>query len=116
MIRKDNERISGRKPAPFGGSGEVTITCLLNNPEEMEGKGRAFNHITVYPGSEIGYHVHHGDAETYYILSGSGLYNDNGTEVQISAGDVAYCAAEEGHGLKNNTDQPLEMIALILYA
>ena len=37
MIRKDNERISGRKPAPFGGTGEVTITCLLNNPEEMEG-------------------------------------------------------------------------------
>lgn len=116
MIRKSNERITAKKPGPFGGAGEVTITCLLNSPEEMEAKGRAFNHITVHPGAEIGYHVHTGDAETYYILSGSGVYNDNGTEVTLHAGDVACCAAGEGHGLKNNTDEPIEMIALILYA
>lgn len=116
MIRRSNEKISARKPGPFGGTGEVTMTCLLNNPEEMENKGRLFNHITVHPGGEVGYHVHSGDAETYYILSGTALYNDNGTEVTLYEGDVAYCAAGEGHSLKNNTDEPLEVIALILYA
>ena len=56
-----------------------------------------------------------GDSETYYILSGKGLYNDNGTEVEIGAGDVTYCAPGEGHGLKCLGDEPVEMIALILY-
>lgn len=103
------------KPAPFGGAGEITVRSLLNGPDEMSRKGRVFGHTTVYPGSEIGYHVHNGDSETYYILSGRGRYNDNGTITEIDAGDVAYCAPGEGHGLACIGDKPVEMIALILY-
>ena len=115
MIRRSEEKQSVRKPAPFNGVGEITVRSLLNGPEEMSQKGRVFGHTTVYPGSEIGYHIHTGDSETYYILSGKGLYNDNGTEVEIGAGDVTYCAPGEGHGLKCLGDEPIEMIALILY-
>ncbi len=56
-----------------------------------------------------------GDSETYYILSGKGRYNDNGTIVEIGPGDVAYCAPGEGHGLACHGEEPVEMIALILY-
>lgn len=115
MIRRSEEKEVVRKSAPFQGVGEITVRSLLNGPEEMSQKGRVFGHTTVYPGSAIGYHVHTGDSETYYILSGTGLYNDNGTEVEIHAGDVAYCAPGEGHGLKCLGDEPIEMIALILY-
>lgn len=115
MIRKSNEKETVRKPAPFGGSGEITVRSLLNGPEEMSHKGRVFGHTTVWPGGQIGYHVHTGDSETYYILSGHGLYNDNGTEQEIGPGDVAYCAPGEGHGLRCLGDEPVEMIALILY-
>ena len=97
MIRRSEEKQSVRKPAPFNGVGEITVRSLLNGPEEMSQKGRVFGH------------------ETYYILSGKGLYNDNGTEVEIGAGDVTYCAPGEGHGLKCLGDEPVEMIALILY-
>lgn len=83
MIRRSKEKISVRKPAPFDGVGEITVRSLLNGPEEMSQKGRVFGHTTVYPGSEIGYHIHNGDSETYYILSGKGRYNDNGTIVEI---------------------------------
>ena len=75
-------------------------------------KNRGF----VYPGSEIGFHIHNGDSETYYILSGRGRYNDNGTIVEVGAGDVTYCAPGEGHGLACIGEEPVEMIALILYA
>ena len=115
MIRRSEEKQSVRKPAPFNGVGEITVRSLLNGPEEMSQKGRVFGHTTVYPGSEIGYHIHTGDNETYYSLSGKGLYNDNGTEVEIGAGDVTYCAPGEGHGLKCLGNEPVEMIALILY-
>lgn len=116
MIRKCDEKNYDRKPAPFNGVGEICVRSLLNGPDEMSQKGRVFGHTTVYPGSEIGYHVHNGDSETYYILSGKARYNDNGTIVELGAGDVAYCAPGEGHGLACIGKEPVEMIALILYA
>ena len=48
-------------------------------------------------------------------MSGHGRYNDNGTIVEIGPGDVTYCAPGEGHGLECIGDEPVEMIALILY-
>ena len=96
-------------------TGEITVRSLLNGPEELSQKGRVFGHTTVWPGSEIGYHVHTGDSETYYILSGTGRYNDNGSMVTVTAGDVTYCAPGEGHGRAKIGDEPIVMIALILY-
>ena len=116
MIRRSSEKETVRKPAPFNGVGEITVRSILNGDPEMEHKGRVFGHTTVYPGSEIGFHIHNGDSETYYILSGRGRYNDNGTIVEVGAGDVTYCAPGEGYGLACIGEEPVEMIALILYA
>ncbi len=115
MLRKSEDKNTVRKPAPFQGTGEITVRDLLNGPEEMSGKGRVFAHTTVHPGSAIGYHVHQGDSETYYILSGTGRYSDNGTEVMVHAGDVTYTAPGKGHGIEAVGEEPLELIALILY-
>ena len=115
MVRKSETKQSVTKPAPFNGVGEITVRSLLNGPEEMSRKGRVFAHTTVHPGSAIGYHVHRGDSETYYILSGTGRYNDNGSIVTVTAGDVTYTAPGEGHGIECVGDEPIEMIALILY-
>lgn len=116
MVRKTHEKTEERKAAPFQGTGEITVRSLLNGPEEMSGKGRVFAHTTVHPGSAIGYHVHENDSETYYILSGTGRYNDNGVMTTVTAGDVTYTAPGEGHGIEAMGEEPVEMIALILYA
>ncbi len=68
------------------------------------------------PGSGTDYHVHTGDAELYYILSGKGEYNDNGTIQTIEAGDVTFTPSGTGHGVKCIGNEPLELTALILYA
>ena len=114
MIRRSNEKAVESKKL-FGGAGEAEMHRILNGAPEMYGKGRVFNHLVLRPGCEIGWHIHHGDGETYYILKGRGLYNDNGTEVEVGPGDVTFCDAEEGHALKNIGDEDLEAIALILY-
>ena len=114
MIRRSSEKTTITKPAPFDGVGEITVRNLLNGPEEMEQKGRVFCHTTVHPGSEIGLHTHKGDAETYYILSGHGTYNDNGKITDVQPGDVYYCGEGQCHSIKA-IDEPIEMIALILY-
>ncbi len=115
MVRKNEEKEVIRKPAPFHGVGEITVRSLVIGPEGMSQKGRVFAHTTVYPGSAIGYHIHDGDSETYYILSGTARYNDNGAITMLSAGDVAYTAPGEGHGIEAVGEEPVEMIALILY-
>lgn len=115
MVRKSAEKIQEVHEHKFGADGYITVRSLLNTPEEMYNKGRVFAHTTVAVGSGIGYHVHKGDSETYYIYSGEAEYNDNGTLVPVSAGDVTYTADGEGHGIRNTGSEPLELIALILY-
>ena len=99
----------------FGGAGEAVMRCILNGDEEMYGKGRVFRHLSLAPGCGIGWHVHKGDGETYYILKGRGLYNDNGVETEVGPGDVTFVDSGEGHALLNNGEEELEAIALILY-
>ena len=115
MIRRSEERTIAFREEMRAGQGIVKIVSLLNGAEEMYGKGRLFSHFTLEPGCSIGFHVHEGESETYYILRGTGEYNDNGTLEVVQAGDVAFAADGEGHAIKNIRDEPLEFIGLILY-
>jgi len=69
---------------------------------------------TIAPGGFVEYHVHKGECEYYYILSGSGEYDDNGTVVKVHAGDITFTGNGEGHGLKNNGEQPLVFLPIIV--
>ncbi len=97
-----------------GGTGD-TIKKHLLTANELNDKTRMFAEITLAPGCSIGYHEHRGESETYYILSGKGLFNDNGTLREVFPGDVTVTGDGEGHGMEAIGDEPLEMIALILY-
>ena len=98
-----------------GGIGETRMIKILNGADEMYGKGRLFNIMTLDPGNSIGEHFHEGDNEIFYFLSGTGVYNDNGTEVRIRPGDTAVCGDGEKHGVINDGAEPLVFVALILY-
>ena len=114
MIRRSEEKQIEVKNM-FGGAGEAVMYCILNGAEEMYGKGRVFRHLLLRPGCEVGWHIHHGDGETYYILKGHGIYNDNGTTAEVGPGDVTFVDDGEGHALVNNGEEDLEAIALILF-
>ena len=111
--RKEQVEVLNKKM--FNGDGEAEMHVLLRGADEMYGKGRVFNHVFLAPGAEIGWHIHKGDGETYYILSGSGEYSDNGNIISVGPGDVTFVDDGEGHSLKNTGEQPLEAIALILF-
>ena len=97
---------------PMGGVGDLTLDkpselgCL---PSAVATLARA----TLAPGAEVGYHVHTGDSEAYYFISGEGEYDDGGITYKVSAGDFSYTADGQGHGVKNTGDEPLVFIALI---
>lgn len=98
----------------FGGKGEISMKSLLS-PEEFRGKGRLLSHSVIFPGSSIGVHTHKGDFETYYILKGEGVVNDNGEMTPIGPGDVVYTGSGESHSIENTGQQNLELIAMILF-
>lgn len=86
----------------------------LTDKEGLYHHGRLFTHTIVDPGCSIGYHTHEHETEFYYIIKGEAVFNDNGTEVILHAGDIGATGYGEGHGLENRTDEPVEMIALII--
>ena len=89
----------------------------LNSLKDFDGfsdKVRMFSSVNLLPGEEVGYHIHTGEAESYYIISGVGEYSDNGTIVPVSAGTVTFTPSGEGHGIKNVGDEVLNFIALIV--
>lgn len=116
MIRKSSECQIEYREHMRDGDGTVQLTNFITGPEELNGKGRLFSRITLNPGCSIGYHVHEGDAELFYILKGTAEYSDNGTVKQVTAGDVTICPDGEGHGIANRTDEVVELIAVIVYA
>ena len=115
MIRKKAEQAIEFKCIREG-IGEVEMHKIANGADELYGKGRLFNRMILAPGNSIGEHVHEGDNEIFYFLAGTGTYNDNGTIVEVAAGDTAICNEGELHGLVNTGDVPLEFIALILFS
>ncbi len=98
-----------------GGAGYILAKPILNGREEMYEKGRVFQHTIIEPGCEIGFHKHEGEAETYYLIKGSGIYYRDDEKVRINAGDITFCADGESHGFMNDTDETAEIIALILF-
>lgn len=115
MITRDSDRTETRAEHMKGGEGYVINRCILP-ADGMYGKGRLFNHVILEKNCEVGWHIHTGDGEAYYIIKGQGEYSDNGVMTTLFAGDVSFCPDGEGHSIKNVCDEPMEMIALILYS
>ncbi len=73
-----------------------------------------FSYVEIDEGEEVPFHVHEGDAENYYIISGEGLYDDNGKEIAVSSGVITFTPSGHGHALKNVGRGKLTFIALVL--
>ena len=93
------------------------ISLYLTDLSDFEGKNeklRMFSLAQLKPGEEVEFHIHEGEFESYYIISGTGLYDDNGTVVEVKAGTITHTPSGSGHGLKNTGEEMLEFIALII--
>lgn len=112
MIKRKNEI---KITAEQNDRGEDKL--FLHNLADFGGKNkklRTFARAVLKPGEEVEFHVHTGESESYYILSGNGMYDDNGCLTSVSAGDVTFTPDQTGHGIKNTGNGDLEFIALII--
>ena len=112
MIKRQHEL---KVTAEHNANGEEKM--YLADLSDFKGKNeklKMFSHISLNAGEEVEYHVHKGEFESYYILSGKGLYSDNGREMEVEKGVITFTPSGEGHGIKNIGNDTLEFIALII--
>lgn len=94
--------------------GEKMFKTNLADFDAFDPKVRLFSLIQVKPGEEVEYHMHFNESETFFFLSGKGVYNDNGNKVDIVPGMVTLTPSGQGHAVKNTGDEMLVFIALIV--
>ena len=94
------------------GEGKAQLTYLLDGSTQKN--ARMFAEVTLDPGCSIGYHPHNSETEYYFILSGSGVVNDDGKDVQVKKGDSVITGFGAYHSIKNNGSVPLVFHAVIV--
>lgn len=112
MIKSKNEL---KNTTEFNQKGEIKL--YLSDLAEFDirnDKLRTFALAQLKPQEEVEFHVHEGEAEYYYILSGTGLYTDNKSKIDVTPGTVTFTPSGSGHGIKNTGSEMLEFIALII--
>lgn len=114
MIKRKSELRLVTQENFLGGKGTLNQINFLEK-EDASNKGRLFAVSILKPGSSIGYHTHKGDGETYYILKGRALVNDNGVEQTLEVGDVIITQNGFSHSIENIGEGDLEYISLIIF-
>lgn len=95
------------------GIGAVKIEKILD--EELADKCALYAKVTIPAGSVLGYHEHHGNGESYFVLLGEAVYDDNGAKRVIRAGDSTWTPDGSGHGVDNSQGKAdLVFMALIV--
>jgi len=112
MIIHRNEMKSESKEKMRGGEGITTFTHLVDT--ENEKNTRMLAEISLESNCSIGYHEHVNETEYYFILSGSGIVNDNGTEKEVKAGDAIITGNGASHSIKNTGNELLVFHAVII--
>lgn len=100
-----------------GGKGKARKYEIVSK-DELLGHGRLYSRTILEPGSSVGWHQHVNDTEPYYILNGEGDFIEGNSEnekiiTHVKKGDICIINVGQWHSLENNSDKPLEFIALI---
>lgn len=103
-----------------GGTGMTTFyTCLSPAYPVIEKSVGPDDHITwvglveVAPGASIKEHVHDEDEEVYIVVSGRGVYTEDGEDTPIEEKDVLILRRGHSHGMRNTGDTPLVFYAVV---
>ena len=99
----------------MGGKGVVMMEKLLNAPEEMLGKGRAYVRHTLNPGVSIGMHTHEKEMETMVLIAGKAKHIINGEVQHLKKGDIIGAMPGDTHSIACEGEEPLVVIAQVLY-
>lgn len=77
---------------------------VLDDTIYADGNHALTKSITLKPGKNISYQIHHHRAETWTFTQGEGIFVLNGVEQRVKAGDTVHIPVEHYHALKALTE------------
>ena len=113
MIRKKAEMEKEVREHMRDGKGSVEILHVFRQ-KELHGKVRLIARLRLVKGSSIGYHLHEGEEEIFYILSGTGEVTEGSSTSAVGPGDAVLTSSGAGHSIENMGEEPLDILATIL--
>ena len=113
MIRKEMDIQHKFVEHLKGGNGTVEIISSIQS-DDHDSHLNLLARLILKPGCSLGQHRHDGEEEIVTILSGTALYNDNGSPIVLKAGDVCICRNGQEHGIGNaSPTEDLEIFACV---
>jgi mannose-6-phosphate isomerase-like protein (cupin superfamily) len=112
MVIRRSEMPTESRDRMRGGEGTIGVTTLVNASQLPH--GRLLADLEIPPGAGIGLHEHGAETEYYVIHGGRGIVVDDGVEREIGEGDVVVTGGGASHSIRNHSDKPLRLIALII--
>ncbi len=108
MIVGTPQEIAGEtRTGSHGGVGAYFVRTLLDGVP-----GSSFKYVrdlTLEPGATIGDHLHQGDDEVYFIITGTGVASVDGEERLLEAGTAILTRSGSRHSLRNTGTEPLRI-------
>ena len=77
---------------------------VLDDTTYSDGSHSLTKSITLKPGKNISYQIHHHRAETWTFVQGEGIFVLNGVEQYVKAGDTVHIPVEHYHAIKALTE------------
>jgi len=112
MIIKENTMKIVEQAHVQKGDGTVIFKHLMEN--ESVKHSRLFSEITLKKGCSIGYHEHHEETEYYWITQGTGIVAEKDGDKRVTKGDLVVTGNGESHSIRNEADEDLVLMALII--
>ena len=69
----------------------------------------------IAPGDECSRHVHSGKAETWLVITGTGVSRVGDNSIPVGPGDMVATPPGTPHGLRNTGAEPLRFVNLVQY-
>ncbi len=112
MIKKASEMVSTTKVKMREGTGQVIVKGIAD--EGSVKHCRLFSELRLEKGCSIGEHDHVNETEYYWITAGKGIVTEADGEKVVEAGDLVITGGGASHAIRNEEDEALVFMALII--
>ncbi|HBO36607.1 MAG: cupin domain-containing protein [Sphaerochaeta sp.] len=112
MIKREQEMKSVVKQRMREGTGQVVVKSLMD--EGTVSHSRLFAELTIEKGCSIGVHNHVNETEYYWITEGKGIVTEADGEKVVQKGDLVITGGGASHAIRNDEDETLKLMALII--